>query len=288
MHVSSAYRPKSAHAGDPLSCYLREISAYPLLSCAEEIELSERSRAGVSSATERLVCANLRFVVSVAKKFQNQGVQLADLINEGNLGLVRAADRFDGARGVRFISFAGWWIRRAIFQALADHGRAVRVPLGRAVAFRRIRRRANEMQQDLGRDPTQREIAAEMNISEGELEASMCIARHAISLDTPVAFDGSDKLLDRIALERNEQDEEQLSEAAMSTSVEWAMGHLRARDAQVLRLHFGVGGSDPMTLEAIGASLGISRERVRQIRERALSRLRKSAQAPVLASLRGR
>ena len=237
---------------------------------------------------ERLVCANLRFVVSVAKKFQNQGVALSDLINEGNLGLVRAAEKFDGTKGVKFISYAVWWIRRAIFQALAYHGRAVRVPLGRAGASHRIRRRTNAMRQELGRDPTQHEIAAEMNISEDEVETSMRISRDSLSLDAPLASGDTRKLLDYLPAELNSEQEEELAEDTLIASVEQAMGRLRVRDEQVLRLYFGFGDNEPLTLEGIGARLGITRERVRQIKERALSRLRKSAEAPVLVSLRDR
>lgn len=288
MRSSSAHRSKGSHDSDPLSCYLRDISAYPLLDHAEELDLSERARAGDRNSMERLVCANLRFVVSVAKKFQHQGVPLADLINEGNLGLVRAAEKFDGTRGVKFVSYAVWWIRRAIFQALADYGRAVRVPLDRAGAFHRIRRRANAMQQELGRDPTPHEIAIEMNISEDEVETSRRILRDSLSLDAPLAFGETGKLLDYLPAELDSDQEEELAEDARAASVEQAMGRLRTRDEQVLRLYFGFGDNPPLTLEDIGARLGITRERVRQIKERALSRLRKSAEAPVLVSLRDR
>ncbi len=288
MRFSAARPPKGSHTSDLLSCYLCDIGAYPLLSHAEELELSERARAGDRNAMERLVCANLRFVVSVAKKFQNRGVALSDLINEGNLGLVRAAEKFDGTKGVKFISYAVWWIRRAIFQALAYHGRAVRVPLGRAGASHRIRRRTNAMRQELGRDPTQHEIAAEMNISEDEVETSMRISRDSLSLDAPLASGDTRKLLDYLPAELNSEQEEELAEDTLIASVEQAMGRLRVRDEQVLRLYFGFGDNEPLTLEGIGARLGITRERVRQIKERALSRLRKSAEAPVLVSLRDR
>lgn len=285
MRSARVHKPKDSHV-DPLSSYLCEIGSYPLLMQEEEVELSERVRAGDRSAMERLVCANLRFVVSVAKKYQNQGVSLADLINEGNLGLVRAAEKFDGTKGVKFISYAIWWIRRAIFQALADNGRAVRVPLSRVGAFHRIRRRANAMRQELGRDPAQHEIAEDMNISEDEVETSVRVSRDALSLDAPLPSGQTGQLLDYLPGEASSERDDEAAEYALISSVEQAMGHLRTRDAEVLRLYFGFGGNEAMTLEDIGVRLGITRERVRQIKERALSRLRKSAEAELLVSLR--
>jgi RNA polymerase primary sigma factor len=285
MRSGSVHRSKDFHSSDPLNCYLREIRAYPLLDHPEELDLSERARAGDRNAMERLVCANLRFVVSVAKKFQNQGVPLSDLINEGNLGLVRAAEKYDGKRGVKFVSYAVWWIRRAIMQALADHGRAVRVPIDRSGAFHRIRRRTNVMCQELGREPTPHEIATELHISEDEVETSRLILRESLSLDAPLDFGERGKLLDSLPAELDSEQEKQ-AEEARAASLEQAMGCLRPRDEQVLRLYFGFGYNEPLTLEDIGAQLGITRERVRQIKERALSRLRKLAQAPKLASLK--
>jgi RNA polymerase primary sigma factor len=285
MRAPSVRRPTESYA-DPLNSYLQEIGTYPILSHEEEAELSDRIRAGDREALERLICANLRFVVSVAKKYQNQGVSLADLINEGNLGLVRAAEKYDGAKGVKFISYAVWWIRRAIFQALADHGRAVRVPLSRVGAFHRIRRRTNAMRQELGRDPTQQEISAALNVSEDEIETSIRVSFEPVSLDTPLAAGEAGKLLDYLPSEPSSERDDEAAERALVSSVEQAMAHLRTRDAEVLRLYFGFGGNEPMTLEDIALQLGITRERVRQIKERALSRLRKSPEAGALVSLR--
>ena len=270
---------------DTLSAYLREIGSYPLLSQEQEVELAQRAAAGDKPSLDRLVCSNLRFVVSVAKKYQNQGVTLADLINEGNLGLVRAAERFDGAKGVKFISYAVWYIRRAIFQAIADHGRPVRVPLGRLGDFHRIRRRTNALRQELGRDPTQHEVAECMQITEDDVEVSIRASCDSLSLDEPLAIDGAGKLADYVSADSTTEADEEASELALASSVEHALTALRQRDAEVLRLYFGFGGIDPMTLEDIGARLGITRERVRQIKERALSRLRKSTDASELASL---
>ena len=283
-------RPPSSRSSresqaDTLSAYLGEIGSYPLLSQEQEVELAQRAAAGDKPSLDRLVCSNLRFVVSVAKKYQNQGVTLADLINEGNLGLVRAAERFDGAKGVKFISYAVWYIRRAIFQAIADHGRPVRVPLGRLGDFHRIRRRTNALRQELGRDPTQHEVAECMQITEDDVEVSIRASCDSLSLDEPLAIDGAGKLADYVSADSTTEADEEASELALASSVEHALTALRQRDAEVLRLYFGFGGIDPMTLEDIGARLGITRERVRQIKERALSRLRKSTDASELASL---
>lgn len=286
MRPSSAHAPSRSHSRNALSCYLGEIGAFPLLTHDEERELADRVRAGDSGAAERLICANLRFVVSVAKMYQHQGVALADLINEGNLGLVRAAEKFDGAKGAKFVSYAVWWIRRAIHEALADHGRAVRVPLSRVGVFHRIRRRADAMRQELGRDPTQREIAHEMQVSEDEVATSTRVSRDALSLDAPLIEGDAATLLDYLPGELEAEREEEQAEGARSSTVEQAMGKLRVRDAQVLRLYFGFETNEPMTLEDIGGRFGITRERVRQIKERALSRLRASPERCALTSLR--
>lgn len=268
-------------ASDALTAYLREIGEFALLTRDEELALSGRARAGDEGALQQLVCANLRFVVSVAKHYQNQGLPLADLINEGNLGLVRAVEKFDGARGVRFTSYGIWLIRRAILQALADHGRPVRVPLGRAGMHHRIRRRANAMCQKLGREPTQLEIAAELSISSEEVETSTRISRESLSFDTPL-HDGRGRLLDVIpdTMQHDSSDVER--DAQVAATLDHAMAALRSRDALVLRLYFGFGGSDPVSLEGIAGQFGITRERVRQIKERALSRLRKSTEVSAL------
>jgi RNA polymerase primary sigma factor len=270
---------------DTLSAYLREIGSYPLLSQEQEVELAQRAAAGDKPSLDRLVCSNLRFVVSVAKKYQNQGVTLADLINEGNLGLVRAAERFDGAKGVKFISYAVWYIRRAIFQAIADHGRPVRVPLGRLGDVHRIRRRTNALRQELGRDPTQHEVAEYMQIPEDDVEVSIRVSHDSLSLDDPPGIGETGKLGDYLPADPAAETEVEAADLALASSVQHALTALRQRDADVLRLYFGFDAIDPMTLEDIGSRLGITRERVRQIKERALSRLRKSADAQLLASL---
>lgn len=269
---------KCAHDYDPLVSYLDDIGEYALLDQAEELALAIRIRDGDEEALHRLVCANLRFVVSVAKKYQNQGVPLADLINEGNLGLVRAARKFDGGKGVKFISYAVWWIRRAMYQALADHGNAVRIPLGRIGVAHRIRRQTNGLCHALGREPTRHEVAEDMHIDEDEVDTLLRIVSRPVSLDAPRGRAETATLLDVIPSAWDDEADEQGVADTVSCSVQQSMQQLRERERLVVRMYFGLDAADPLTLEEIGARLGIARERVRQIKERALSRLRKCAE----------
>lgn len=283
--MSTIARRRRDSVGDSVATYLREIGSYPLLKPADEAKLARLARRGDVRAIDRLVCSNLRFVVSVAKKYQHHGVPLADLIDEGNLGLIRAAQRFDETRGVRFISYAIWWVRQAIVQAIAEYGHAVRVPMTRFSAMRRVGRRADALRKELGREPTQIELIQEAGISEADVAATMHIARSPVSLDAPLGDDAL--LIEYLADDTADPPDREAADANLAESVEAALGQLRPREATVVRLYFGFDGGDPMTLESIGQRLGITRERVRQIRDRALSRLRKSAVAPVLATLRG-
>lgn len=271
---------------DSLTTYLRDIRGYALLSRDEEIALAERIRGGDTDALDRLVCANLRFVVSIAKKYQHQGVSLPDLIDEGNLGLIRAAEKFDGTKGVKFISYAVWWIRQAIFQALAEQAHTVRVPLNRALTVFRIGRHANALRQEFGREPTQRELAEELQLSEEELERSMPVVQSYLSLDAPLTTTDDAKLLDYLSDDSTRAPDDDVVDGGLADSIEDALDHLRPREAKVLRLHFGFDGNEPMTLDSIAGLFGVTRERVRQIKDKALSRIRKSNQAVALGSFR--
>jgi RNA polymerase primary sigma factor len=283
--MTSGARPAKRLAIDSsLATYIEAIAAYPLLTRDEESALAVRIQAGDPTAVERLVCANLRFAVSIAKKYHRDDLSLSDLINEANLGLIRAAERFDGTKGVRFISYAVWWIRQAIFQALAEHSHTVRVPLSRAATVYRIGRQANSLRQELGREPTQKELAAELNITEEVLESCGPIARSYLSLDAPLASNNDSNLLDCLCDDTAPAPDEEILEDGLTDSVNEALNHLRAREANVLRLYFGFDGNEPMTLERIAAQLGVTRERVRQIKEKGLSHLRKSDQAAALSS----
>lgn len=270
-----------------LDQYLRDISMYPLINREREVELAQQIRENDQEALDTLVRSNLRFVVSVAKKYQNQGVSLSDLINEGNLGLIRAAHKFDETKGIKFISYAVWWIRQAILQALAEQSRIVRVPLNRAGTLHRIGKRASALLQELGREATHAEIAEGMEISEEEVAKTMSISQTHLSLDAPMNPGEDNRLLDYLPDQQNLTPEEELAGKALTQSVQDALGTLKEREAKILRLYFGLDEAEPMTLEDIGAALNITRERVRQIKEKALSRLRHVSRARALESFLG-
>lgn len=280
-------RRRSPQDEGSLDQYLREISAYPLISREEEAELARRIRQGHEDALDRLVRSNLRFVVSVAKKYQNQGVSLADLINEGNLGLIRAARKFDETKGIKFISYAVWWIRQAILQGLAEQSRLVRVPLNRAGTLHRIGKRASLLLQELGREATHAEIAEGMDITEEEVARTMSISQVHLSLDAPITPGEDNRLLDYLPDTEQPTPDEQAVGKALTEAVAASLGSLKEREARILRLYFGIDNSEPMTLEEIGVLLGITRERVRQIKEKALSRLRHVSRAKALQSFLG-
>jgi RNA polymerase primary sigma factor len=286
-HVPRVPRRHHGSEDGSLDQYLRDISVYPLISREEEARLARCIRVGDQEALDKLVRSNLRFVVSVAKKYQNQGVSLSDLINEGNLGLIRAAHKFDETKGIKFISYAVWWIRQAILQALAEQSRIVRVPLNRAGTLHRIGKRANTLLQELGREATHAEIAEGMDITEEEVAKTMSISQGHLSLDAPLTPGEDNKLLDYLPDDVSCPPDEQTFEKALTDAVEESLASLKDREAKILRLYFGLDGSEPMTLEQIGALLGITRERVRQIKEKALSRLRHVSRARALESFLG-
>ena len=267
-----------------LDQYLREISRYPLISREEEVELAKQIKQSDEESLDKLVRSNLRFVVSVAKKYQNQGVSLSDLINEGNLGLIRAAHKFDETKGIKFISYAVWWIRQAILQALAEQSRIVRVPLNRAGTLHRIGKRSSALQQELGREPTVEEIAEGMDISEEEVAKTLSISQSHLSLDAPLTPGEDNKLLDYLPDTQNAGPDQETFERALSDSIEEVLSTLKEREAKILRLYFGLDSQEAMTLEEIGGLLGITRERVRQIKEKALARLRHVSRARALES----
>ncbi len=289
MRFLPAFEPAHRAATPPgsLDQYLREISAYPLIDRDEEAVLARKIRRGDREALEKLVNSNLRFVVSIAKKYQNQGVALADLINEGNLGLIRAAEKFDETRGVKFISYAVWWIRQAILQALAEQSRIVRVPLNRAGELHRIGKRSSALVQELGREPTVGELAEGLEVDAEELYKTMSIAMAHLSLDAPLVPGEDNKLLDYLPDDVRPGPEQQAFEKALKINVEAALSTLKPREAKILRLYYGLDGEEAMTLEEIGQQLGVTRERVRQIKERALARLRHVSRARSLESFLG-
>lgn len=269
---------------DSLDQYLREVSRAPLLSAAEELACARRVQAGDEEAMQELVTRNLRFVISVAKKYQNRGLALVDLIGEGNVGLMTAARKFDPDHGVKFISYAVWWIRQAILAAIARHGRTVRVPLNRTADLSRIIRASESLRQQLGREPAPEEIARVVDLSLEVVQALAALNTADVRLDAPLEQEGDRSLLDRFAAAGAPDAEEEAIGQFLAEEVEAALRTLPARDAKVLRLYFGLEGGREHTLEEIGGMFGVTRERVRQLRDRALRRLRDGEAGRALAS----
>ena len=273
-----------------LEQYFREIRRIPRIDQAEEVRLAGEIRGGGSSAVKqsavrRLVRANLRFVAAISRRYQNLGVPRADLINEGNLALMRAAREYDATRGAKFATYAGWWIRRAMQRAVAEQGRIFRLPAARAASIWRISLRRHELGRELGRDPTAREIADDMGLRVREIERSLSVAAVPLSLDEPTFGDETGSLRDILPARQPDPDEDALARARADT-IEAAVGRLSEREAKVLRMHFGLGDGGPKSLEEIGDDLGVSGERVRQIKQKALYRLRRASGAGILKALR--
>lgn len=257
-----------------LSLYLSDIQKYPLLSRAEENALSRLARDGDSAAREKLIRSNLRFVVSIAKKYAGNGVPLEDLVNEGNLGLVKAAERFDPDRGYKFISYAVWWIRQAILHSLSEAPRMVRLPMNRVGLAQRAGRATRKLEQDLGRDPYLEEIARELAVSEHDVAEVMSFSRGHVSLDEPLSGDGEDAFVDQIPDENAESPDRPLLEQMLGRDLRRALEQLTERERVILTSYFGLDGSEPLTLEEIGRRLGYTRERIRQVKEQAIEKLR--------------
>lgn len=257
-----------------LDQYFNEISRIPLLTPEEEVDLAQRIRSGDEEALDKLTRANLRFVVSVAKKYQGNGLLLTDLINEGNYGLMVAARRFDETRGFKFISYAIWWIRQAILSAITGEGRLVRLPHNRANTITKMRRARSRLYQMHERQPTPEEIAAEIGVPVDDVVLGMQLAAHHLSMDAPYSSAEEQTLLDVLPDNFSESPDEKLVDDSLKIELESVLNRLNEREAQVVRLYFGIGLEKPMTLDDISKEIGVSAERVRQIKERALRRLR--------------
>ena len=267
-----------------LDQYLRDVSRHELITPDREKELGYRAQKGDQDAIQELAKANLRFVISVAKKYQNRGVALTDLIQEGNVGLVTAARKFDPDQGVKFISYAVWWIRQAILASLANQGRAVRVPLNRASDLARIFREKERLKQELGRDPTPEELSNATDLTPELIESLQTLNAAEIRLDAPIGDSEDSQLVERFILEEAAEPEHEVEDRLLTEVVEGALETLEPRDAKVLRLYFGLEGEREHTLEEIGNLLGVTRERIRQLRDRALRRLREGTKGSALAS----
>jgi len=267
-----------------LDKYLQEIGKVDLLTAEQEIELAIRMKKGDQSAMELLTKANLRFVVSVAKQYQNQGLSLGDLINEGNLGLIKAARRFDETRGFKFISYAVWWIRQSILQALAEQSRIVRLPLNRVGALNKIGKAYSTLEQEFEREPSPEEIAQALEMDVDEISSTMKIYGKQVSVDAPFSFGDENSLLDVIQNDELPSPDNELISESLKTEVKSILAILPEREAEVIKLYFGLDGENPMTLEEIGDKFNLTRERVRQIKEKAIRRLRHNSRSKILKS----
>ena len=270
-----------------LDKYLQEIGKVELISAEEEVELAQRIKQGDKAALEKLTKANLRFVVSVSKQYQNQGLSLPDLINEGNLGLIKAAQRFDETRGFKFISYAVWWIRQSILQALAEQSRIVRLPLNKIGSINKINKAYAKLEQEYEREPNAEEIAEVLEITEQEVKESMKNAGRHISMDAPLIQDEDNTMYDVLKSEEAPTPETELLYESLRKEIDRAISTLTPREADVVRLYFGLNGSHPMTLEEIGEKFDLTRERVRQIKEKAIRRLKHTSRSKILKSYLG-
>ncbi|MBO7082807.1 MAG: sigma-70 family RNA polymerase sigma factor [Bacteroidales bacterium] len=270
-----------------LDKYLQEIGKVELISAEEEVELAQRIKQGDKAALEKLTKANLRFVVSVSKQYQNQGLSLPDLINEGNLGLIKAAQRFDETRGFKFISYAVWWIRQSILQALAEQSRIVRLPLNKIGSINKINKAYAKLEQEYEREPNAEEIAEVLEITEAEVKESMKNAGRHISMDAPLIQDEDNTMYDVLKSEEAPTPETELLYESLRKEIDRAISTLTPREADVVRLYFGLNGSHPMTLEEIGEKFDLTRERVRQIKEKAIRRLKHTSRSKILKSYLG-
>ena len=257
-----------------LDKYLQEIGRVTLLTADEEVDLAKRIRSGEKAAFETLTRANLRFVVSVAKQYQNQGLALSDLINEGNLGLIKAAQRFDEKRGFKFISYAVWWIRQCILQALAEQARIVRLPLNRIGSLSKITRTFSQLEQKYEREPTVDELADFLELTPSEVRDALKLSGRHISVDAPFVQGEENSLLDVLENEVEKKPDSELMTDSLRQDIRNSLLVLTKREREVLAYYFGLNGTQPMTLEEIGLLFGLTRERVRQVKEKAIKKLR--------------
>jgi RNA polymerase primary sigma factor len=256
-----------------LEKYLQEVGKVSLITSDEEVDLARRIRQGDSVALEKLTKANLRFVVSVAKQYQNRGLSLNDLINEGNLGLIKAGSRFDETRGFKFISYAVWWIRQCIIQAIAEQSRIVRLPTNRINDINKIARTFAELEQDFQRDPTAEEIATSMGTTSDLIRENVSFSQKTISADAPVGYENDSTLLDTISDGQSSMPDKTLADQALKTEIQRALSMLNTREMEVIILYYGLNDQNALTLDEIGERFSITRERVRQIKELATRRL---------------
>ncbi|MCQ2284687.1 MAG: RNA polymerase sigma factor RpoD/SigA [Bacteroidales bacterium] len=282
LHITKQVTNRSETAS--LDKYLHEIGKVPLLTADEEAELARKIKAGDEDALEKLTNANLRFVVSVAKQYQNQGITLSDLINEGNLGLIKAAHRFDETRGFKFISFAVWWIRQAILQAIAEQSRIVRLPMNKVGTISKISKTISALEQELQREPRISEIAEKLDLTESEVKDSLKNSPRHLSMDATLTKDDDTNLYDVIRSDNVEPPDTALIHESLQHEIGTIIDTLPQREADIIKLYYGLGHKHPMTLDEIGEKFDLTRERVRQIKEKAIRKLRHNAKCRILQS----
>ena len=272
-----------------LDKYLQEIGKVDLITAEEEVELAKKIKEGDLKALDRLTKANLRFVVSVSKQYQNQGLSLPDLINEGNLGLIKAAQRFDETRGFKFISYAVWWIRQSILQALAEQARIVRLPLNKIGIINKVNKAFAELEQELGRTPTIDELAEILEVSEQDVKYSISNSGRHVSMDAPLkeGDEGSSSMYDVLQNPESNNPEKDLIAESLRSEIERSLSTLKMREADVIRLYFGLGDQPPMTLAEIGLRFDLTRERVRQIKEKGIRKLKNTSRSKMLRAYLG-
>jgi RNA polymerase primary sigma factor len=270
-----------------LDKYLQEIGKVELITAEEEVELARRIRQGDQAALEKLTKANLRFVVSVSKQYQNQGLSLPDLINEGNLGLIKAAQRFDETRGFKFISYAVWWIRQSILQALAEQSRIVRLPLNKIGSINKINKAFSKLEQEYEREPSAEEIAELLELTENDVKESMKNSGRHISMDAPLVQGEESNMYDVLRSNDSPSPEAGLINDSLRKEIDRALSTLTARESEVIKYYFGLNGEHAMTLEEIGEKFDLTRERVRQIKEKAIRRLKQTSRSKILKTYLG-
>jgi len=270
-----------------LDKYLHEIGKVELLTTEEEVNLARKLKEGDKAALDQLVKANLRFVVSVSKQYQNQGLSLPDLINEGNLGLIKAAKRFDETRGFKFISYAVWWIRQAILQALAEQARIVKLPLNKIGSINKVNRAFTELEQKFEREPSIEELSEVLELAPDDIKEALKSSNRHISMDAPISQDEESTMYDVLLSNESPSPDRGLLNDSLRKEIERALATLTPREASIIRLYFGLNGKHPHTLEEIGEELDLTRERVRQIKEKAIKRLKQTTRSKVLKSYLG-
>ncbi|MBQ6755263.1 MAG: RNA polymerase sigma factor RpoD/SigA [Bacteroidales bacterium] len=270
-----------------LDKYLQEIGRLEMITPEEEVVLAQKIKQGDQAALDKLTKANLRFVVSVAKQYQNQGMSLPDLINEGNVGLIKAAQRFDETRGFKFISYAVWWIRQSILQALAEQSRIVRLPLNKIGSMNKMNKAFAKLEQEYERTPNYEEVAATLDIPDNEVRESMRHSGKHLSMDAPLANDEDNTMYDFMRSDEDTTPESELMYESLKTEINRAVSTLSPKEADIIRMFFGLDGYTPMTLDEIGEKFDLTRERVRQIKEKAIKRLKQTSRSSILKSYLG-